>query len=159
MYTVLFDKPSGKIQSVLCSPTDESMRQTFREQGFGVLLVDETQRDWNELTVLPLAKESAEWRVNQHFNNLASNSAFVDLEHAVKRGLAREAKRGKTPTELVEMARIEGVTTDELIATILSKPDDLAERMKTRRAMILAIRAATTVDEVEDAARLTSETA
>lgn len=73
-----------------------------------------------------------------------------DLAHDRKRRLAEQATAGgKVSPEFAAAAELEGMTTFELAALILSKPDALMERENRRRAIIVALRAATSRAEID----------
>ncbi len=99
----------------------------------------------------PLAKlrSAAELRIEVHFNNLARGNVQKDQEHALKRQEAVQHVGGN-PSELLKAeAGLSGVSADDLARTILSKPNDLAERALARRKAILRVRSAKTIDDLD----------
>lgn len=86
----------------------------------------------------------AERRINFHCSTNGQ-----DVVHDRKRTEAKAIVAGVTPSaEFEEAAEIENMTTLDLAKLIASKSDDLMIKENKRRTMIVAVRAAKTVDEV-----------
>jgi hypothetical protein len=86
-------------------------------------------------------REGAEAIVNSSFY-----PTTLDLVHAAKKALALRSVRTE---EFLAAAEIEGVTPEELQQTILSKPDDIVGKDNARRRLIVAIRKANSVTEID----------
>ncbi|UGY14577.1 MULTISPECIES: hypothetical protein [Bradyrhizobium] len=72
-----------------------------------------------------------------------------DVAHARKHMLALSVQNGAAPTaEFQEAARIEGKTAQELAAVILAKPDELMVKENKRRGLIVAVRNARSLTEL-----------
>ncbi len=100
-----------------------------------------------KITLNPLKRllERAEQRVNLHFHPQG-----VDFAHDRKRAMSRTIVAGGEPApEFTEAAAIEGLDVLELAELILSKPDAVMVRENARRTAIVELRAAKSIDELE----------
>ena len=93
---------------------------------------------------MPLLREAKKERVNAAFNDWAASTAHVDQAHAQK----REWASARDPRLQAE-ADLRGMTLHDLVALILSKPDELAAREAKRIAIMMKIDQATTPAELE----------
>ena len=99
------------------------------------------------LTVNPMieVRRRAERRIDFWYTVTAQ-----DLAHDRKRQLAEAVAAGGAPSAaFVEAAELEGLHADDFAALILEKPDVLMVRENARRALIVAVRQATTPAQVQ----------
>ena len=96
------------------------------------------------LDPMPALRQAKKDRVNAAFNDVAARAAHVDQAHAQKRKWAR----ARDPRLRAE-ADLRGMTLEQLAATILSKPDELAAREAQRIAIMVKIDRARTPAELE----------
>ncbi len=97
--------------------------------------------DGMKVNALQAHREAAELTVNGSFYPTS-----LDLVHAAKKTLAQYER---VSAEFTEAAEIEGVSAVELRRLILSKPDDILVKDNKRRRLIVAIRNATSVAEID----------
>ncbi len=69
------------------------------------------------------------------------------MAHAAKRALAAS---GEDTDEFKQAAAVEGMTTEQLRAVILSKPDEIMTKENERRRVVLLIRQAASIQEIKD---------
>lgn len=94
-------------------------------------------------TLAQLVKR-AERRINLHCM-IGSH----DIAHDRKRTLAAAVLAGASPTpEFEKSAAIEGLTIIAFASLVVSKPDELMDKENRRRALIVQVRNAKTVDEL-----------
>lgn len=95
---------------------------------------------------VPAAKQRAESRVNVVFAANAQNIAHYNKRQTALAVLGG----GEASPEFAEAARIEGMSVADYAALIASKPDEMMQAENRRRSIVVAIRAATSVEEVAD---------
>lgn len=93
-------------------------------------------------------REHAVAAVNAHFNKLASYNLQQDHEHAAKRAAALSIKMGAASDWFSQAATIEGQDVVAFADAILQKPDEAALRGLERRKIIISIKTAKSMDEV-----------
>src|SRR6478735_1329840 len=87
-------------------------------------------------------------RVEQLLNNRFAATA-QDIAHHRKRQMALDYQRGgEALPELIEAAEIEGMPFDQFVVLIASKPDAMMQAENKRRSLVVAVRAAKTIEEI-----------
>jgi len=96
---------------------------------------------------VPALRAAAEERANFHH---AANGQTI--AHDCKRRAAEQFMAGGDASkEFQDAAAIEGLTVVQFASLILSKPDEIMQNENKRRKMIVAIRKATTPQELQEA--------
>ena len=99
---------------------------------------------------MPVLRDHAAYRVNQHFNVLASDNLHREQAHAHKRGEAAAIIAGAAPSaEFQAEAELRGITAAELAMLVLAKPNDAAQRELRRQRLLRRIAAIARPAELE----------
>ena len=92
------------------------------------------------LDPMPVLRDHAAHRVNQHFNMLAGDNLHRDQAHAHKRGEAAAIVAGAVPSvEFQAEAELRMITAAELANRILAMPNSAARRELDRQRLLLRI--------------------
>jgi len=103
------------------------------------------------LDPMPVLRDHAAHKVNQHFNALAHDNLHRDHAHAHKRLHAAaimtldEAPSAEFKTE----ASLRGVSVDEFARNVLTKPNHAARRELSRQRLLLRVAAISIPAELE----------
>lgn len=102
--------------------------------------------------VMPMVRSAAEFRLNEHFNRIASHEIHRDQAHRQKREVAGRVLAGEVLPDdhpFAAEAALRSMSVQDFAAAVAAKPDNVQAREIARQRLMLRIADANTPADID----------